>query len=631
MLKFSSLLPLVVLWGALLVCVNPRISAQTTTFTYQGKLTDGTNVANGNYDFEFKLFVTPTGGVPVGATVALNNVPVAAGIFTVQLNFGANAFPGADRFLEIAVKPAGSGTFTILSPRQSVLATPYAIKSLGAAAADGLSVACVNCVTSGQIASVNGSAVTGAIPVASVPAGSANYLQNTTTQQTTSNFNISGNGTAGGTLSGSIMNATTQYNLSGSRILSNEGSGNLFVGKSAGLANTGFFNAFFGASAGENNTTGVVNSFFGNSAGKLNTQGLGNSFFGFETGVLNTIGEENSFFGARAGSANTTGKNNSFFGSAAGNLNEAGENNTAIGTLAQIVPGLIFNPGNSTAIGAFARVLGNNATAIGSRAQVDATNAMVLGSINGVNSATADTNVGIGTTTPQTRLHIKGAAQALRLQGPSSGNAGGAYIAFYDALGPSGFVGDEALINNATYLGSYVGDVILFPSIGETLRATSTGRVGIGEAAPADKLDVDGDVRIGTSGTNGCLKNNNGGMIIGTCSSDLRFKRGITPFNPVLTRLARLQPVHYFWRAPEFPEKHFGPAREAGLIAQEVEQVLPELVVTDAQGFKAVDYSKLPLLTLQAVKELKAENEALRARLLKLEQAMSTPKRRKRR
>lgn len=62
-----------------------------------------------------------------------------------------------------------------------------------------------------------------------------------------------------------------------------------------------------------------------------------------------------------------------------------------------------------------------------------------------------------------------------------------------------------------------------------------------------------------------------------------------------------------------------------------VEAVLPELVETRADGYKAVNYSKLPLLILQTVKEFKAENEALRTRLLKLEQAMSTPKRRKRR
>jgi hypothetical protein len=73
------------------------------------------------------------------------------------------------------------------------------------------------------------------------------------------------------------------------------------------------------------------------------------------------------------------------------------------------------------------------------------------------------------------------------------------------------------------------------------------------------------------------------------------------------------------WRAAEFPERHFGEAQAYGLIAQDVEQVLPELVETNSDGYKAVDYTKLPLLTLQAVKELKAENDALKQRVAELD------------
>jgi hypothetical protein len=148
-----------------------------------------------------------------------------------------------------------------------------------------------------------------------------------------------------------------------------------------------------------------------------------------------------------------------------------------------------------------------------------------------------------------------------------------------------------------------------------------TGNVGIGDwtlPAPtptaADKLQVFGDVRIGTSGTNGCIKNFAGTGLIGTCASDVRFKKNITPFGSVLNQLTALQPVYYDWRAAEFPEQHFGEARNYGLIAQDVEAVLPELVVTGADGFKAVDYTKLPLLTIQALKELKADNDALKQR-----------------
>src|ERR1044072_3377264 len=109
--------------------------AQTTTFTYQGKLTDSALAANGNYDFEFRLFAVDTGGTAL-ATVPRLGVVVAGGIFTVQLDFGGQ-FGGSDRWLEIAVKPAGSpDPFTTLNPRQPITSVPYAMRSMSGGNAD---------------------------------------------------------------------------------------------------------------------------------------------------------------------------------------------------------------------------------------------------------------------------------------------------------------------------------------------------------------------------------------------------------------------------------------------------------------------------------------------------------------
>src|SRR2546426_471216 len=203
--------------------------AQTSSFTYQGRFTDGGAAANGNYDLQFVLFDSLSGGAQVGSTQTLNTVAVSNGVFTVSLDFGANAFNGANRFLEISARPSGGGTFTLLSPRQQITSTPYAVRSLNASSAD-------------------------SVPASGVPAGSGNYIQNSAGQQASSNFNISGNGTAGGTLSGNVVNATTQYNLNGSRILSNAGTANLFAGVGAGSNNSGDNNSFFGLSAGGSNT-----------------------------------------------------------------------------------------------------------------------------------------------------------------------------------------------------------------------------------------------------------------------------------------------------------------------------------------------------------------------------------------
>src|SRR5437016_9253347 len=154
--------------------------AQTTSFTYQGRLTDGGTAANGNYDLQFTLWDALSGGTqqpqPAPVTVARSAVAVANGIFTVQLDFGATAFPGASRFLEISARVTGAGSFTTLAPRQPITSTPYAIRSLNASSAD-------------------------AVTVNGVPAGSGSYIQNTTTPQANAKFNISGDGTIGGVLS----------------------------------------------------------------------------------------------------------------------------------------------------------------------------------------------------------------------------------------------------------------------------------------------------------------------------------------------------------------------------------------------------------------------------------------------
>jgi len=148
------------------------------------------------------------------------------------------------------------------------------------------------------------------------------------------------------------------------------------------------------------------------------------------------------------------------------------------------------------------------------------------------------------------------------------------------------------------------------------------GFVGIGTANPVAKLHVTGDIRIG-SGTSGCVQDGNGTIIAGVCASDARFKRAISAFEPMLDKVASLRPVSFFWRADEFPSRAFGDRASYGLVAQEVEQVLPELVTTDADGYKAVNYSRLPLVAIQSIKELKAENDDVKARLARLERLVS--------
>ncbi|MCA1814999.1 MAG: tail fiber domain-containing protein [Acidobacteria bacterium] len=377
---------LMILFGA------AAAEAQTTSFTYQGKLTDGGAAASGNYDFQFALWDSLSGGTQVGATQTINNVTVSNGVFTVTLDFGAASFPGADRFLEISARPAGSGSFTLLSPRQQVTSTPYAVRSANASSANTLSTSCNGCISDTQIGSVAASKLTGALPVGAVPAGSGSYIQNTTTRQANANFNISGSGAA------NVFDAATQFNLGGQRVLSQQAApGNLFVGLGAGSSNTtGFENSFFGTRAGLSNNVGGANSFFGANAGSGNTNGLANSFFGADAGQNNAGGSANSFFGAFAGVANRTGSNNSFFGWSAGSHNSAGTGNSFFGDNAGsnsstgssdsffgAAAGVSNLVGTSvTVVGANADVSAGNldhATAIGAGAVVGSSNTVVLG------------------------------------------------------------------------------------------------------------------------------------------------------------------------------------------------------------------------------------------------------------
>ncbi|MCW5850294.1 MAG: tail fiber domain-containing protein [Anaerolineae bacterium] len=98
-----------------------------SAFTYQGRLTDGASLAHGVYDFQFTLHTAETGGWQVGPTVTREGVSVNNGLFTLLLDFGLD-FLGQAVYLQVGVRPAGSSeAFTLLTPRQLLTATPYAL------------------------------------------------------------------------------------------------------------------------------------------------------------------------------------------------------------------------------------------------------------------------------------------------------------------------------------------------------------------------------------------------------------------------------------------------------------------------------------------------------------------------
>jgi hypothetical protein len=418
-------------------CFALPIKAQQlegAVITYQGSLKDGNLPANGNYEIKLEYFDAPTNGASLGS-ITYSSLPVVNGVFTLTFNGSISwMFPGRGLWIQTSVRPAGSPSPpTILAPRQQITSTPFSISSLLSA-------------DSNRLGGIE------ANQYLTTTSGAATFIQNGTTQQT-GGFNLNGTGTA------NILDATTQFNLGGNRILSAGGSNNIFAGFQAGQSNTtGGSNSFFGVQAGAGNLTGNFNSFFGKLAGGGNTSGGGNSFFG-----------------ASSGQNNTGGGNNAFFGDSSGLTNTLGSGNTMLGVGSNVISNNL-----------------TNATAIGFRAAVGQSNALILGSINGVNNALADTNVGIGTITPTQRLQVVG--NALFSGNVAVGLTNPTYKFQVTDAGSNGFrvltQTSGGTVASFGGLGSFVVDTVA--TQGGRFTILENGNAGFGTNSPAARLSVSG-------------------------------------------------------------------------------------------------------------------------------------------
>ena len=331
----------------------------------------------------------------------------------------------------------------------------------------------------------------------------------------------------------------------------NSGSVNTIVGGYAGTNNSGNLNTFLGAYSGDNNS-GDENIGIGDSAGGINS-GNQNIFMGIAAGELNK-GLRNNFIGYAAGHVNQ-GEYNNFFGYKTGYQITA-TNTVAIGTEA------MYGPGGGIIQVANSVVLGYRA---GYGVQSGSDNNIFLGAFAGNNVTTGDNNVIIGynidniTATVSNRLNI--------------------------------------------------GNLLFGTGLDGTGTTLSSGNIGIGTSTPVKKLQVYGDIRVGKTGTNGCLENYGGGVIGGTCSSDERLKTDIQEFSTssgsYLAGIVSLKPINYHWNTlaknlySKNPEIH-----NVGLTAQNVEAYFPELVSQNEEGYKQVDFVALPFYIIEAIKEL---------------------------
>ncbi len=229
-------------------------------------------------------------------------------------------------------------------------------------------------------------------------------------------------------------------------------------------------------------------------------------------------------------------------------------------------------------------------------------------------------NVGIGTSAPASKLEVMEgdvrirsttANRGLILDADAAVNLANV-ISFrrsdsrrWQLVGSNGNGGvDDFMVSRFNNAGAFLDNPFLIQR--------ATGNVGIGTAAPAERLHVIGNVRV-----EGDI------FATGTISvpSDLRFKTALEPLTGALEKLEAVQAVSFERNALGESLGQPGGRRELGVLAQELEAVYPELVTADGpEAYRAVDYSKLTVVLLEALKELKRQ-DAVAINELKLKNA----------
>lgn len=200
--------------------------------------------------------------------------------------------------------------------------------------------------------------------------------------------------------------------------------------------------------------------------------------------------------------------------------------------------------------------------------------------------------VGIGTKNPQYKLDVAGTIRGGTIRGNSiqlksshivTHNGHGALVLNTVSNGTEGLNG--IWFRKANSIDDFATNYT------NLMRITAEGKVGIGTISPQYKLDVVGTIR----GNN-------------VSPSDQRLKQNIQPLENSLAKVEQLRGVSFEWK-----DKAQDAGTQIGMIAQEVETVLPELVSTDNDGYKSLAYDKMTAVLIEAVKELKAQNDAIKA------------------
>ncbi len=568
------------------VCLTEvsEASSMGTAFTYQGHLYDANYVANGLYDFAFKLYDANVGGSKVGTDVNVADVDVVDAYFTVELDFNdVNAFNGDARWLEIGVR-AGNlddpNAYTTLGSRQEVTPTPYAIYAQRSDIEVPLSLT----------GSTDVEWIIGAINNGNGPAlGGISLAGYGVRGQSTSGYSVLGTNTGGnyGYLGGS------DYGVYGKHASSDNigflGSSDYGVyGQHAGSGNTGFLGGStcgaYGYSSGNYGLLGTSSyGVYGNSSSDTNYAGYfsGRGYFSGNVGIGTTSPAEMLHIYKSSGSLGLRVSSDS---SSYQYMNFGATNGYSIGRAPD--DKLFINRDEPLGSGAL-RVL------------------------------TVQPNgfVGIGTATPGEELTVEGTIKAnaeyKAVEGYASNTVGtttygGYFVAdgnglgvFAHSSGTSGW-GVQGWTSGSEGYGVYGYDSNSDGGVG--VYGHAGGYYGLGVAADGHAWDF---MAMGPGDDYGSF-------------SSIRWKKNIQPIDNPLDKVLQLRGVYFDW------DEGHGGEHDVGMIAEEVGQVLPEIVQYEEDGIYTIgmDYSKMAPLLVEAIKALKIENDELKRRLEVLEAAI---------
>ncbi len=228
-----------------------------------------------------------------------------------------------------------------------------------------------------------------------------------------------------------------------------------------------------------------------------------------------------------------------------------------------------------------------------------------INSIAPVSGLLVEGNVGIGTTSPAAKLEVDGEIRFVNGQGSTlwSNVAQRDFDVIQSNTSPNRAFTVHSGSNSGSSFFNIAVDFYGNDGLGNNLPGFTMLKncnVGIGTTAPTQALHVIGNI---------CYT---GG--IGACS-DVRYKKDFNPLTNSLANVLKISGLTYYWKTEEFPEQKFTKDKQIGFVAQELEKIYPELVTTDKNGYKSVDYSRLTPILVEAMKEQQKKIEELEAQV----------------